>query len=68
MCAIEYYTYDDYKHWEGDWELIRGFPVSMAPNPFRIHQLLISMIINEDTVVKPDVYFTCNEDRKYLRG
>ncbi len=32
------YTYSDYLLWEGDWELIKGFPVSMAPAPMRIHQ------------------------------
>jgi Uma2 family endonuclease len=32
------YTYDDYCQWEGDWELIEGIPVSMAPAPMRIHQ------------------------------
>ncbi len=32
------YTYEDYLQWEGDWELIEGIPVSMAPAPMRIHQ------------------------------
>lgn len=47
---IEYYTYDDYKHWEGDWELIDGVaysmnPTSMAPAPLRRHQGIASAII-----------------------
>lgn len=44
------YTYDDYKNWEGDWELIEGMPISMAPAPMRIHQQLardIFFILNE---------------------
>ncbi len=44
MCAIEYYTYEDYKLWEGDWELIYGQPVAMAPAPVIDHQLLIVSI------------------------
>ena len=40
MCAIEYYTYDDYKQWEGNWELIDGIPLAMAPAPMIKHQSL----------------------------
>jgi Uma2 family endonuclease len=36
------YTYDDYKNWEGAWELIDGNAVSMAPAPMKIHQQLAS--------------------------
>ncbi len=39
------YTYDDYKQWEGDWELINGIAVSMSPAPMRKHQSLASEII-----------------------
>jgi len=37
---IEYYTYDDYKEWEGDWELIYGVPHAMSPAPVKRHQSL----------------------------
>ena len=43
---LETYTYDDYKNWEGDWELIYGQPVpwnsekNMSPSPFFSHQQL----------------------------
>jgi hypothetical protein len=30
--AIEYYTYYDYLHWEGKWELIEGIPMAMTPS------------------------------------
>ena len=43
--VIEYYTYDDYKNWEGERELIDGIPLSMAPAPMRKHQSLASEII-----------------------
>lgn len=40
-----HYTYDDYKLWEGDWELYDGIAVAMAPAPMRKHQSLESEII-----------------------
>ena len=40
MCAIEYYTYEDYKNWEGRWELIDGIPLAMAPAPLPTHQFI----------------------------
>ena len=39
------YTYDDYKMWEGNWELFKGVPVAMSPVPMRKHQSLASEII-----------------------
>lgn len=39
------YTYDDYKLWEGDWELIDGIAIAMSPAPIRKHQSLASGII-----------------------
>jgi len=47
MCAIEYYTYEDYKKWEGRWELIDGIPMAMAPAPLPTHQFIASQIINQ---------------------
>jgi len=47
MCAIEYYTYDDLKNWKGDWELIDGIPLAMAPAPMITHQALAANIIYE---------------------
>jgi Uma2 family endonuclease len=44
MCAYEFYTYDDYKQWEGDWELIDGIPHAMAPAPVISHQFLATEI------------------------
>jgi len=43
---IEYYTYDDYKEWEGEWELIDGVAYAMAPAPMRKHQAIASAIIS----------------------
>jgi hypothetical protein len=35
----ERYTYNDYKLWEGNWELVNGYPYAMSPSPKREHQL-----------------------------
>ena len=39
-----HYTYDDYKEWEGNWELFEGIPVAMSPAPMRRHQSIASEI------------------------
>ncbi len=36
--AIEYYSLADYRQWQGDWELIHGVPLAMAPSPGLEHQ------------------------------
>jgi len=86
---LEYYTYEDYKKWEGDWELIKGFPLAMTPSPVISHQYLTAMfivelnkiyqnceecmvlaeedwIVEEDTVLRPDVSVVCNEQNEYI--
>jgi Uma2 family endonuclease len=45
--AVEYYTYDDYMLWEGQWELIGGFPMAMTPSPVINHQAIAGKILNE---------------------
>ena len=35
---LPHYTYDDYKIWEGNWELIDGIAYAMAPSPIFEHQ------------------------------
>ena len=32
------YKYSDYVKWDGDWELIEGYPFAMAPSPVSRHQ------------------------------
>ncbi len=79
------YTYQDYEKWEGDWELIKGFPFTLNPSPTWQHQsfggnfisafknaldkankndsceVLYSCdwIVNNETVVRPDVMIVC---------
>jgi len=71
MCAIEYYTYDDYVTWEGKWELIGGHPYAMSPSPVRKHQNLASeFIFNlreqldkcEECEVLGEIDYKINED------
>ena len=38
------YTYDDYLHWEGRWELIDGIAYAMAPMPMIRHQKIVNKI------------------------
>ncbi|RUM70697.1 MAG: Uma2 family endonuclease [Sulfurovum sp.] len=45
VAALLNYTYDDYTQWEGEWELIDGTPISMAPAPMRIHQNIATEIL-----------------------
>jgi len=41
------YTYDDFKTWEGAWELIYGVPYAMSPAHINKHQLLNGKIFRE---------------------
>ncbi len=41
------YTYDDYCHWEGKWEIIDGIPYAMAPAPSHGHQHVSSNLSYE---------------------
>lgn len=35
------YTYNDYKNWKEDWELVNGYPYQMSPSPVPKHNLAI---------------------------
>ena len=41
---IPRYTYDDYILWEGNWEIINGYPYAMAPAPLIKHQSISSKV------------------------
>ena len=40
------YIYEDYRHWQGDWELIDGYPFAMAPSPYGKHQKLMGRLVH----------------------
>lgn len=35
------YTVDDYRHWQGDWELWDGVAIAMTPGPYGKHQKVL---------------------------
>ncbi len=43
----EHYSYADYLNWDGDWELIDGFPYAMSPKPMIKHQQVSGNIYAE---------------------
>lgn len=43
----EYYTVEDYQHWQDNWELIHGSPYAMAPSPLVTHQTINGKIFLE---------------------
>ena len=47
---IPHYTYDDWVHWEGAWELIEGHPIAMSPAPIPAHQRAAAELITELTL------------------
>jgi len=42
--AYPVYSYEDYKEWEGRWELIDGIAYAMAPMPMIKHQRIVNKI------------------------
>ena len=44
---LPYYTYDDYVHWEGRWEVIYGIPYAMSPAPTPKHQIIGANLLAE---------------------
>ncbi len=44
---LPHYTYDDWIHWEGQWELIDGIPYAMSPLPVPKHQRISAALTSE---------------------
>lgn len=44
---LPHYTYDDYVHWQGRWELIEGHPIAMSPLPVPEHQRVAAELRTE---------------------
>ena len=47
LAYQEYYTFEDYQHWSGDWELLEGMPYAMAPSRTVSHQTVSFNIASE---------------------
>jgi len=41
---LPHYTYEEYRQWEGRWEIIEGIPYAMTPTPLPGHQWINSNI------------------------
>ena len=44
---LPHYTYEDYVHWEGRWELHEGHPIAMSPMPVPKHQWVAAALKGE---------------------
>ncbi|WP_198263924.1 Uma2 family endonuclease [sulfur-oxidizing endosymbiont of Gigantopelta aegis] len=53
---LVHYTYEDYKLWDGKWELFEGFPIAMSPAPTITHQAIANLIAYQLT----DTIGNCN--------
>lgn len=42
-----HYTYQDYLHWEGDWELWFGTAIAMTPSPFGPHERVVTQLVTQ---------------------
>ena len=42
-----YYTYSDYKKWDGSWEIIDGIAYAMSPAPYPKHQKVTFKVAKE---------------------
>lgn len=57
---LPHYTYDDYVHWEGKWELIYGIPYAMSPSPLPKHQRIAASLVTEIGTVLKSCQGSCN--------
>ena len=59
------YTYNDYKNWKEDWELVSGYPLQMQPSPSlkhsKIHSKLIAQSSNSIDKNKDSNYIVFNK-------
>jgi len=56
------YTYDEYKNWEGKWELLYGMPYAMSPAPMVEHQSISQKISRQ----LDELLDECNECQALL--
>lgn len=57
---LPHYTYQEYKIWEGKWELIEGIPYAMSPAPTPLHQLTSMALGAEFRAALRDKKCHCN--------
>jgi Uma2 family endonuclease len=59
---LPHYTYEDWLHWEGQWELIDGIPYAMSPMPVPEHQRVGGNVVTEYR----QALRSCNNCKAYL--
>lgn len=58
---LPHYTYNEWKLWEGKWELIDGIPYAMSPSPLPRHQRVAAELNTEFTIaLRSSGCKTCN--------
>jgi Uma2 family endonuclease len=60
---IPHYTYSDWLHWEGRWELIEGVPIAMSPMPLPEHQQVAGSVFYE---LKKALKASCKHCKAFL--
>ncbi|HLP51587.1 MAG TPA: Uma2 family endonuclease [Chitinophagales bacterium] len=68
MKAFDYiplYTYKDYKLWEGEWELIHGYPHAMSPSANRKHQFINTQLSHHIISLLKSKFTVCNDCEVY---
>jgi len=64
---LPHYTFADWEHWEGQWELIEGIPHAMSPQPVPRHQKIGMALGSEFTVMlKSCNHYTAYQPIDYL--
>ena len=60
--SLPHYTVDDWKEWEGEWELIDGIPHAMAPMPSKQHQRVNTKLVSHFSTILD----TCDRCETFL--
>lgn len=60
LSYLEYYTFEDYRQWQGDWELIEGMPYAMTPSPGVTHQAVSVNVVSQIKVAVNNKDKHCN--------
>ncbi len=56
---LPHYTLDEYRLWEGNWELIGGIAYAMAPSPVAEHQYAVAEVLFQ---IKTQIPEKCPEE------
>ena len=67
------YTYNDYKNWKEDWELVSGYPFQLLPSQSSKHSKIHSRLITQasncidknpdcDCIIFNELYWKINDD------